>query len=62
MSTSPRLYYAPELGFESRVCEVILNGDKTFSLHQQKYKVTEALKTGEATALFGMYSINPISE
>ncbi|EKM80237.1 hypothetical protein AGABI1DRAFT_57808 [Agaricus bisporus var. burnettii JB137-S8] len=39
-------------GTNLRVCEVILNGDKTFSLHQQKYKVTEALKTGEATALF----------
>ncbi|KAF5387613.1 hypothetical protein D9615_000084 [Tricholomella constricta] len=35
-----------------RVCEVILNGDKTFSLRQQKYKVSESLKTGEATALF----------
>lgn len=37
----------------SRVCEVVLHGDKTFSLRQQKYRVTEALKTGEATALFG---------
>jgi hypothetical protein len=42
--------------FISRVCEVALNGDKTFSLRQQKYRVTEALKTGEATALFGAYS------
>ncbi|KAG5220787.1 glucokinase [Salix suchowensis] len=35
-----------------RVCEVVLNGDKTFSLRQQKYRVSEELKTGEATALF----------
>ncbi|KAG5644937.1 hypothetical protein DXG03_007402 [Asterophora parasitica] len=39
-------------GTNLRVCEVILNGDKTFSLRQQKYKVSDALKTGEATALF----------
>jgi len=38
---------------KSRVCEVVLNGDKTFSLRQQKYRVTESLKTGEATVLFG---------
>lgn len=37
----------------SRVCEVKLNGDQTFTLRQQKYKVSEALKTGEATVLFG---------
>jgi len=37
----------------SRVCKVKLNGDQTFSLHQQKYKVSDQLKTGEATALFG---------
>lgn len=37
----------------SRVCEVILHGDQTFTLHQQKYKMSEALKTGEATLLFG---------
>jgi hexokinase len=37
----------------SRVCEVNLHGDHTFALRQQKYKVSEALKTGEATALFG---------
>jgi hypothetical protein len=37
----------------SRVCEVKLNGDQTFSLRQQKYKVSDQLKTGEATALFG---------
>jgi hexokinase len=33
-----------------------LNGDKTFSIRQQKYKVSEALKTGEATVLFGSFS------
>ena len=35
------------------MCEVVLNGDKTFSLVQQKYRVSETLKSGEATALFG---------
>ncbi|KAF8076042.1 hypothetical protein FPV67DRAFT_1664354 [Lyophyllum atratum] len=39
-------------GTNLRVCEVVLNGDKTFSLRQQKYKVSESLKTGEAKALF----------
>ncbi|KAG6830614.1 hypothetical protein H0H92_015706 [Tricholoma furcatifolium] len=39
-------------GTNLRVCEVVLNGDKTFSLRQQKYKVSESLKTGEASALF----------
>jgi Hexokinase len=37
----------------SRVCEVHLNGDKTFTLRQHKYKVSDTLKTGEASALFG---------
>jgi hypothetical protein len=32
---------------------VELHGDKTFTLKQQKYRVSEALKTGEATVLFG---------
>ena len=41
--------------YSRRVCEVILNGDKTFSIRQQKYKVSEALKTGEATVLFGPF-------
>ena len=41
------------LDHHSRVCEVVLNGDKTFSLTQKKFKVSEALKTGEASALFG---------
>ncbi|KAG6332263.1 hypothetical protein ID866_6827 [Astraeus odoratus] len=39
-------------GTNLRVCEVQLNGDKTFSLRQQKYKVSDVLKTGEATTLF----------
>jgi hexokinase len=62
VSTLPCLYSSSETVFESRVCEVILNGDKTFSLRQQKYRVTEALKTGEATALFGVYAISLILE
>ena len=37
----------------SRVCEVALHGDKTFTLRHHKFRVSEALKTGEATALFG---------
>lgn len=40
----------------SRVCEVTLNGNQTFSLRQQKYKISETLKTGEAVALFGSFS------
>jgi len=39
-------------GTNLRVCEVQLKGDHNFSLRQQKYRVSEALKTGEATALF----------
>ncbi|KAF8803727.1 hexokinase [Phlegmacium glaucopus] len=39
-------------GTNLRVCKVVLNGDKTFNLVQHKYKVSTALKTGEATALF----------
>ena len=37
----------------SRVCEVKLLGNHQFELRQQKYRVSEALKTGEASALFG---------
>ena len=44
----------------SRVCKVQLNGDQTFNLRQQKYKVSDMLKTGEATALFGEFPA-PIS-
>lgn len=39
-------------GTNLRVCEVELHGDHTFTLRQQKYKVSEALKVGEAAALF----------
>ncbi|KAJ7229008.1 hypothetical protein GGX14DRAFT_616384, partial [Mycena pura] len=39
-------------GTNMRVCEVVLHGDTTFSLRQQKYKVSDALKTGEASVLF----------
>ncbi|KAJ6627457.1 hypothetical protein B0H10DRAFT_2210381 [Mycena sp. CBHHK59/15] len=39
-------------GTNMRVCEVVLHGDTTFTLRQQKYKVSDALKTGEATVLF----------
>ena len=44
----------------SRVCEVTLLGDKTFSLRQQKYKVSEALKTGEVSTLFGAAFMRPL--
>ncbi len=37
----------------SRVCEVKLLGNHDFALRQKKYRVSEALKTGEASALFG---------
>ncbi|KZV71425.1 hypothetical protein PENSPDRAFT_605978 [Peniophora sp. CONT] len=39
-------------GTNLRVCRVDLHGDKTFSLTQQKYKVSDALKNGEVTTLF----------
>jgi len=39
-------------GTNLRVCEVVLEGNKKFSLRQQKYKVSTELKTGEATVLF----------
>ncbi|KAI0751253.1 hypothetical protein C8Q80DRAFT_1098424 [Daedaleopsis nitida] len=39
-------------GTNLRVCEVELLGNHDFVLRQQKYKVSEALKTGEATTLF----------
>lgn len=42
----------------SRVCEVQLQGNHQFSLRQQKYKVSDQLKTGEVTALFGAPSFN----
>ncbi|KAF8313046.1 hypothetical protein DL93DRAFT_2059334 [Clavulina sp. PMI_390] len=39
-------------GTNLRVCEVKLDGNHGFQLRQQKYKVSEALKTGDARALF----------
>ncbi|KAI9575011.1 hexokinase [Boletus coccyginus] len=39
-------------GTNLRVCEVTLLGNKTFSLRQQKYKVSETIKAGEVTTLF----------
>lgn len=39
-------------GTNLRVCQVELHGDQTFTLKSQKYRVSEALKTGEATVLF----------
>ncbi|EIN10788.1 hexokinase [Punctularia strigosozonata HHB-11173 SS5] len=39
-------------GTNLRVCEVHLHGNHQFELRQQKYKVSDALKTGEVTALF----------
>ncbi|KAI0773802.1 hexokinase [Fomes fomentarius] len=39
-------------GTNLRVCEVELLGNHEFVLRQQKYKVSEELKTGEATTLF----------
>lgn len=39
-------------GTNLRVCEVTLLGNHEFRLKQQKYKVSETLKTGEASALF----------
>ncbi|KAH9950056.1 hexokinase [Amylocystis lapponica] len=39
-------------GTNLRVCEVQLLGNQQFTLRQQKYKVSEQLKTGEASVLF----------
>lgn len=39
-------------GTNLRVCEVKLLGNHKFELRQQKYKVSDTLKTGEAVALF----------
>ncbi|KAI0685988.1 hexokinase [Cytidiella melzeri] len=39
-------------GTNLRVCEVKLLGNHEFTLRQQKYKVSDALKTGEASVLF----------
>ena len=34
---------------------MVLHGDKTFALRQQKFRVSESLKTGESVALFGQH-------
>ncbi|KAL8281177.1 hypothetical protein RQP46_006535 [Phenoliferia psychrophenolica] len=39
-------------GTNLRVCEVTLLGDHKWTMRQQKFKVSDALKQGEATALF----------
>ncbi|KAM0753186.1 hypothetical protein T439DRAFT_339008 [Meredithblackwellia eburnea MCA 4105] len=39
-------------GTNLRVCEVTLLGNHKWTMKQQKYKVSDALKQGEATALF----------
>lgn len=36
-----------------RVCEVKLMGDHKFTIKQQKYKVSDEIKQGEASELFG---------
>jgi len=40
----------------SRICEVHLQGDKTFKLRQKVYRVSDSLKTGDASTLFGANS------
>ncbi|BGP16477.1 hypothetical protein JCM10213_007917 [Rhodosporidiobolus nylandii] len=46
-------YLALDLGGTNlRVCEVTLLGNSKWTMKQQKYKVSEALKVGEASALF----------
>lgn len=39
-----------------RVCEVQLHGKHQFSIKQQKYKVSDELKEGQARILFGQSS------
>jgi hexokinase len=39
-------------GTNLRVCEVTLLGDSKWTMKQQKYKVSDALKVGEVTQLF----------
>ncbi|CEQ39556.1 SPOSA6832_01095 [Sporobolomyces salmonicolor] len=39
-------------GTNLRVCEVTLLGDKKWTMKQQKYKVSDALKMGDVTTLF----------
>lgn len=47
------LFLALDLGGTNlRVCQVSLNGDKTFEIQSHKYLLTDQLKTGSAEALF----------
>jgi hexokinase len=39
-------------GTNLRVCEVTLQGKGEYSIRQEKFKVSEELKTGDAKALF----------
>lgn len=49
-----RTFLALDLGGTNlRVCEVRLLGQHKFELKQQKYKVSDDLKEGEARVLFG---------
>ncbi|KIJ56588.1 hypothetical protein M422DRAFT_22742 [Sphaerobolus stellatus SS14] len=51
--TEKGVFLAVDLGGTNlRICEVHLNGDKTFSLRQKMYRVSDALKTGDASTLF----------
>lgn len=54
-SSAPRSFRADvsELPLFSRVCEVKLEGSNKFTIKQQKYKVSDALKQGDARDLFG---------
>lgn len=51
---TPRTFLALDLGGTNlRVCEVRLLGGHKFEMKQQKYKVSDELKEGEARVLFG---------
>jgi len=43
-----------------RVCEVRLHGENKFEIKQQKYKVSDELKEGQAKVLFGACSAWPL--
>lgn len=43
-------------GTNLRVCEVKLNSDNKFEMKQQKYKVSDELKEGQAKTLFGEWT------
>ncbi|KAK4049502.1 hypothetical protein OIO90_005453 [Microbotryomycetes sp. JL221] len=48
-------------GTNLRVCEVTLLGDHKWTMRQQKYKVSQALKQGDVTALFD-YIANSVDQ